>query len=130
MATTLVERDRAAAAVLRRNVRRLELDASVVEGDAFAFVREHPGRFDVVFASAPYPSGLGDAYRRLLDAAPAAPGGLYLFQGPVTFDVTPEIGAYGARWGLAASDVTTRRYGSNLLIRIEVPGRDVDPVQR
>lgn len=129
-AATLVERDRHAAAVLRRNARRLGLDAVVVEGDAFDFARAHAGTFDVVFASAPYPIGLGEAYGRLLDAGPAAPGGRYMLQGPATFDVQRDVVDVASRWGLVASDVTVRRYGSNVVVRIDVP-RAVDrPVQR
>ena len=78
----LVERDRAALAVLRRNVESLEARAEVqvVHGDALRYVAaSHPEPFDLVLADPPYAAEVEGA---LLAAASGAlrPGGCFVLQ--------------------------------------------------
>jgi 16S rRNA (guanine966-N2)-methyltransferase len=102
---TCVELSRGAAEVIRKNARALSLEARVVQGDALAFARAHPGAFEVVFAAPPYPLQLHDIFAALLQAAPASPGGLYVFQHPAELELGGE----------------RRVYGSNALTLIEAP---------
>ncbi|ADI13944.1 RsmD family RNA methyltransferase [Truepera radiovictrix] len=100
-----VELSRGAAAVIRKNARALDLDVQVVQGDALAFARAHPGAFEVVFAAPPYPLELREVFAAILEARPCKAGGLYVFQHPA------ELGLVGER----------RVYGSNALTLIEAP---------
>lgn len=104
---TCVDLSREAAAVIRRNARALGLGVRVVQGDALRFAREHPHSFSVVFAAPPYPLELPEIFHMILDAEPAAPGGVYLFQHPARLELP-----YGER----------RIYGSNALTLLEAPG--------
>jgi len=116
---TLVERDRRAAAVLRGNARRLPLaaDAEVVEDDALRVAAARRGRYDIVFAAPPYPLDLASTFARIVDAGPAGPGGLYLFQHPASLDLAGELTARGtARAEVSAA--RTKRYGSNAVTRL------------
>ena len=106
--STCVERDGAASDVIGRNAAALRLEVNVVRTDALRFVRAHPQEFDVVFAAPPYPAELRAAFQAILDANPAKPGGLYVFQHPSREE--PVL----TRGGTAAP-VDTRRYGSNAL---------------
>lgn len=118
-AATLVELDRAAAHVLRGNVRRLRLPAEVVQADALRTARDRAGRYDVVFAAPPYPLDLVEVFAEVFRAGPAAPGGLYVFQHPSSLDVAAALHEDLARAGIAAEAVSVRRYGSNALTRID-----------
>ena len=111
---TSVELARKAAAIIRSNARKLGLDVMVVEGDALAFVRGHRG-FDVVFASPPYTMArLADVYPAILEAAPAAPGGIYLLQHPTSLQLdTAELPDWAT--------VRRRVYGNNTLSVIQAP---------
>lgn len=111
----LVERDRSAAAVLRRNARRLGLPAEVVEGDALRVAGDRPGAFEVVFAAPPYPLDLTRIFATILAAAPARPGGTYLFQHPTGMDLDAALADRDA------ATVRTSRYGSNSVTRIVLP---------
>ena len=62
---TFVERDRAAASVIRDNLASLGLDGRVAVADATAFVRREQGHYDIAFADPPYDF---DAWADLLDA--------------------------------------------------------------
>lgn len=117
--TTLVERDRRAAAVLRGNARRLPLDVEVevVEDDALRVAGARAGRYDVVFAAPPYPLDLVEVFARIVEAAPARHGGLYLFQHPVALDLAAELSAHGTT-GAEIETARTKRYGSNAVTRL------------
>lgn len=104
---TCVDLSREAAAVIRRNAKELGLEATVVQGDALRFAREHPHHFGVVFAAPPYPLDLPAIFQAILDAEVAAPGGLYLFQHPS---------------GLALPYGEARSYGSNALTLVGARG--------
>jgi len=98
-----------AARVIRRNATRTGLHVDIVHGDAVAYAREHPGAFAVVFAAPPYPLELRAVFQAILDAGPARPGGLYVFQHPSR--ETPELDP--------PADVEApraKRYGSNGLL--------------
>lgn len=123
----LVELDRTAAEVLRRNARRLRLPAEVMRGDALAEARRRNGTCEVVFAAPPYPLDLAAIFTELLAAAPARPGGLYLFQHPSGLDVTGIVRAHGGPRAEPGWAVTVRRYGSNAVTRIEVPQASPGP---
>lgn len=118
-----VERDRRAAEVVRRNARRLGLDAEVLRGDALAYVRAHPAAFELVFAAPPYPIDLIEVFRAVLQAGPVRAGGRYLFQHPAHLDVraalAPELTSLAAAGDRPAS---MRRYGNNAITRVDVPG--------
>ncbi|MEX2502365.1 MAG: RsmD family RNA methyltransferase [Trueperaceae bacterium] len=141
---TLVELSPAAAAVIRRNARRLRLDATVVQDDALAYAARSPGRFSVVAAAPPYPDDLVAIFRDLLRGGPAAPGGVYLLQHPTQLDLTTALAdelravtadkdAAGRPTGSGAGVVTgvrVRRYGSNAVawVRAGGPGSVPDGV--
>jgi 16S rRNA (guanine966-N2)-methyltransferase len=63
-----VERGRQAAAVIRRNLQSVGVQAAVVEGDALTFVRQDQRPYDLVFVDPPYdcaPSLAGPLAERL-----------------------------------------------------------------
>lgn len=117
-AAALVELDRDAAVVLRRNARRLRLDVEIVQGDALRVARERPDRYDVVFAAPPYPLDLAEVFAEVLRARPAGPGGLYVFQHPSALDVGAALRDPLRAAGISDEAVSVRRYGSNALTRI------------
>lgn len=123
----LVELDRAAADVLRRNARRLRLDAEVVQGDALAEARARRGTFEVVFAAPPYPSDLVAIFDDLLAGGAARPGGSYLFQHPTRLDLGSALAEPLAAAGVPSSAVSVRRYGSNAITRIDRPDASSEP---
>jgi 16S rRNA (guanine(966)-N(2))-methyltransferase RsmD len=104
---TCVDLAKDAVRVASANARRLDLEAQIVRADALDFARQHPGRFDIVFAAPPYPLDLAEIFATIVDAGPAAPGGLYVFQHP-----TEQGSALIERAGRTAD---VRRYGSNSL---------------
>lgn len=106
---TCVDVSREAARIIRGNAARAGLQAEVVQGDALRFAREHPGRFQVVFAAPPYDLALAPIFQAVLEAAPAAPGGLYVFQHP-----SREAPVLNVPDGLEPA--RRKRYGSNALI--------------
>lgn len=112
---TCVEKNRAAAGVIRHNARTLELSVDVVQGDALSFAREHPQAFDVVFAAPPYPLELAPIFQQLLASDVAKAGGLYLFQHPTSLALRLELPEH-------TQPLSTRRYGSNALslVRLRV----------
>jgi 16S rRNA (guanine966-N2)-methyltransferase len=57
-AVTLVDTSRAAIATITRNLRDLELEATVIRRDAVAYLGAHPGPFDLVLVDPPYSSAL------------------------------------------------------------------------
>lgn len=116
--STLVELDRRAAQVLRRNALALGLAAEVVQADALKYVLEHPEGFDVVFAAPPYPLELPPLFQRIVNAGVARAGGLYVFQHPSVLDLELQ----GASGRLEAD---RRAYGSNVLslYRLEPPAQ-------
>lgn len=101
-----VDLAREAAAVIGKNARALRLEAEVVQGDALAYIKKHPGAFDVTFAAPPYPLELRGIFTSILEAGPCAPGGLYVFQHPTELELVGE----------------RRVYGSNALTFIEAQG--------
>lgn len=111
---TCVELSGAAAAVIRRNAKRLDLDVEVVEGDALDYAASRAGAYTVVFAAPPYPLDLAEVFRAVLASGAAAPGGLYVLQHPTGFEVpAPQEGDGPA--------VRVKRYGSNSLTLVRVP---------
>lgn len=111
---TLVDLAGGAVATMQRNARMLGLDARVVRADAVTFAAGHRHGFHVVFAAPPYPLDLPGVFGRILDAGPAEPGGLYVFQHPTRMEFEPIL--EGER---VASEV--RAYGSNAITLVEVP---------
>lgn len=110
-----VDRSRAAVEVVRRNARSLGLDVDVRLADAIASARALRGRVDVCSASPPYPDDLAAVFQAILDSACVRPGGLYVLQHPS--GMAPALLLEGAP---AATEV--RRYGSNALTIVRVPG--------
>lgn len=108
---TCVDLSAAATAVIRRNAARAGLAAEVVREDAVAFAARNRGRFSVAFAAPPYPQDLSRVFQAVLEAAPVAPGGLYVFQHPS--GESPELALPS---GLEAP--RAKRYGSNALTLI------------
>jgi 16S rRNA (guanine(966)-N(2))-methyltransferase RsmD len=119
---TCVELSPAAAAVIDRNARALQLDVQVVRGDALKYVRQHRN-FDVVFAAPPYPLDLPPLFAALLHSAPAKPGGLYLFQHPSSLQLDSLPLPPGA-------SVRRRVYGSNTVTVIGVPDAAADETEK
>lgn len=112
---TCVELAARAAGIIRDNARRLELSVRVVQGDALNFAAGNSG-FEVVFASPPYTlTDLEEVYYRVVAAAPARAGGLYLLQHPTSLQLDP-----GRLPGWAI--VRRRTHGSNTISEIAVPG--------
>lgn len=111
---TSVELARPAADVIRRNAQQLDLNVTVITGDAIKFARENSG-FDVVFASPPYTVPEFESfYYAILQAGPAAPGGLYLLQHPTGLTLeAPLLPAW--------AEVRRRVYGSNTISEIKAP---------
>lgn len=115
---TSVELAPAAVAVIRANARALGLEVEVVRDDALSFVRSRGG-FDVVFASPPYDlPGYADMYAAIVRAGPAAPGGFYLFQHPTSLRLAETLRPVLP----AGSSVRERRYGSNTVTVVSLPG--------
>lgn len=110
-----------AVRVASANARRLDLEAKISRADALDFARRHPGRFDIVFAAPPYPLDLPAIFAAIVDAGPAAPGGLYIFQHP-----SEQLSALPERSGQPAE---VRRYGSNALSLISADA-DADRASR
>lgn len=108
---TCVERDPAAARVLRGNARRLHLPVQVIQGDALDAARAAPATYEVVFAAPPYPDDLAAIFGALLDSGAARPGGVYVFQHPAGLDALPSE--------RSAERVKRKRYGSNALTLVE-----------
>lgn len=119
---TLVELDKAAAEVLRRNAGRLGLRAEIVQRDALKVARERSGRYEVVFAAPPYPLDLVSIFAEIVRCGPARPGGTYVFQHPTHLDVAGALGGVLSEAEVDAAP-TVRRYGSNALTRIGVLAR-------
>lgn len=114
---TCVELNSAAVAVINRNTRALGLVVEVVQGDALKFVQKR-SNFDVVFAAPPYPLDLQPLFAHILTAAPARPGGLYLFQHPTNLQLENLPLPAGA-------DVRRRVYGSNTVSWIRTAPAEV-----
>ena len=71
---TFVESDAKAAAMIRRNAKKLGVEAQVLTGSALALPRSDP--FDLVFADPPYGAGSGGAVvASVARAGWLAPGG-------------------------------------------------------
>lgn len=118
--STCVDLSREAAGVISRNARRLGLDATVVRADALDFARRSAAegsRFAVVFAAPPYPLELSVLFAELVASGVAAPGGRYILQHPSGLALPAE--ALGLPDGAA---LVRRRYGSNAITLIRVPG--------
>lgn len=67
-----VEKDRATAQTLRKALDRDSDRARVVTGDAFDYLSDPPGRFDIVFADPPFEDWDGDFFPRLAEAVSRA----------------------------------------------------------
>lgn len=108
-----VERDAAAAAVIRQNARSLGLGVDVRQQDALAVARALHASVDVCCAAPPYPDDLGRIFQALLDSGCVRPGGRYVLQHPSHF--VPEL-------SLAGEPVQpqVRRYGSNALSLVAI----------
>jgi len=104
-----------AASVIRHNARTLGLTLEVRQQDALAVARSLSGAVDVCCAAPPYPDHLPSIFQALLDSGCVRPSGRYVFQHPTGLDLTLT---------LAGSPVTpdVRRYGSNSLTIVRVPG--------
>jgi 16S rRNA (guanine966-N2)-methyltransferase len=113
--STLVELDKQAAQVLKKNVLTLELPAQVVQDDAMRFILKHPEGFDVVFAAPPYPLELPPLFQKILDAKVVKAGGLYIFQHPSQLELKP------LQDGQTLA-LERRAYGSNVLSLVRAPG--------
>ena len=111
---TLVDLAGGAVAVIRRNVRDLDLDAKVVRADALRFAEEHPRSAHVVFAAPPYPDDLHRIFQRIVDAGTAEAEGTYVFQHPT--DMELELTVRGD-----PAELDRRSYGSNTLSFLAVP---------
>jgi 16S rRNA (guanine966-N2)-methyltransferase len=119
---TFVERDRAAADCIRRNLEKTKLLAggSVVCLDAFAFLdrRTGPdGAFDLIFADPPYTSAAQpvDFARQLTGSAALqaalAPSGLFVLEKSPRHELTLNT----MRWNI----VRQKRYGSTEVVFLE-----------
>lgn len=117
---TLVERDRVAADVVRRNARRLGLDVEIVQSDALVALRDRTGAFDVVFVDPPYDLDLPAVFAQVVALAPVAAGGRYLFQHPADVDPRLRVASSLERAGVEARRTETRRYGTNRVLVVDV----------
>lgn len=115
---TLVELARPAVHVLRSNAQRLELPATVVQGDALKYLQTIPGQAHIVFAAPPYPLDLAHIFETMYLSTAVRPGGLYIFQHPTGYEL-PFLA------NITNAEVRERRYGSNALtfIRMEAEHR-------
>jgi 16S rRNA (guanine966-N2)-methyltransferase len=111
-AVTLIESDRATAALIRQNARALGLDSvTVLSGKAERVATDPPPgkRFDVVFADPPYsiPGGrLSQVLAGLLAAGWCAPGAWLVVERPRRDDW---------RWPVGVDAVQSKRYGETVL---------------
>ena len=97
---TFVEKDSAAAAVIRRNAAKLGAEVRVLGGSALALPRADP--FDLIFADPPYAGGSGSAVVAAITAAGwLAPGGWMSIEtsrrdsvepGALTLDTVRDVG--------------------------------------
>lgn len=120
--TTLVEARSGAAAVVRRNARRLNLDVEIVQGDAIRTLEGRRGSFDVAFVDPPYDADLGRIFAQVVAARPVDRGGRYLFQHPVALAPRPEVEAALRDIGESSARIDERRYGSNAVLIVDVAG--------
>ena len=109
-----VERNAAAAEVIRRNARSLGLTVEVRQADALAAARSLPAAVDVCCAAPPYPDDLPRIFQALLESGCVRPGGRYVLQHP---------SGLALNLALAGEAITPdlRRYGSNALSIVRVP---------
>jgi 16S rRNA (guanine966-N2)-methyltransferase len=111
-AVTLIESDRATAALIRQNARALGLDSiTVLSGKVERISTEPPPeeRFDVVFADPPYsmPAGrLSQVLAGLLAGGWCAPGAWLVVERPRRDDW---------RWPAGVDAVQSKRYGETVL---------------
>jgi 16S rRNA (guanine966-N2)-methyltransferase len=111
-AVTLIESDRATAALIRQNARTLGLDfVTVLSGKAERIATEPPPgeRFDVVFADPPYSvpaSRVTQVLTALLAAGWCAPGSWLVVERPRRDDW---------RWPVGVDAVQSKRYGETVL---------------
>lgn len=110
---TCVDTSAEAVQVIRGNAARAGLRAEVVKGDAVRHAAGNADRYAVVFAAPPYPQDLPSIFQRLLEARPAAPGGLYVFQHPASLALELALPP-------GCEPPRTKRYGSNALSLIRV----------
>ncbi len=89
---TCVDLSRDAANVVRKNAQAFKLEVGVVQGDALAYAKAHPGAFDIVFAAPPYPLALETIFATILAAEVA---GLYIFQHPSDLTLGGDRRVYG-----------------------------------
>lgn len=101
---TCVDLSQDASGIIRKNALALRLNVSVVQGDALAYAKKHPGAFDIVFAAPPYPLELQTIFGTILEANVAK--NLYIFQHPSTLTLAGD----------------RRVYGTNALTFLEVDG--------
>lgn len=104
-----------AVLVIRRNARALSLPVDARRGDALEAARAMPGEAAVCSAAPPYPADLPAIFQALLDADCVRPGGRYVFQHPSSLVLE-------LRFRGEPAAVEPRRYGSNALSWLRVPG--------
>lgn len=112
---TLVEREPAVTALIRRNVEALGLtDVLVVQADADRLADRlagrAPGPYDIVFLDPPYSvshARIGDVLGRLLDLGMLADGAVVVVERSAR---EPEFG-----WPIGIEPLQQRRYGETML---------------
>ncbi len=104
----LVEKDRQAIALLRKNAARARLPVGIQPVPVEKYLA-HPGgeRFQIAFIAPPYPHNLEEDFTRLLNSGIVETGGLYILQHPAKL-----------HWPKGERRV----YGSNALTIIESQG--------
>ncbi len=104
---TMIERDARAVQVLERNRQELRLEASILRGDALAYIRRCTSEFDIVFIDPPYVQDINAIAQTVLDTPGLiAPDGVVIVQGPI------QLESPAAPAGFV---LERREYGSNAL---------------
>ena len=87
-----IDKDRAAAQIIRDNLKTCGLKATVLQEDAVSFLR-HCGQFDLIFVDPPYDSELYDSVLESINLVDIlSDGGIIICERPREKTMPPEAG--------------------------------------